>query len=180
MIPDEISTERMYLRPYRFADVSDVLRYATDEEWSRYLPVPVPYSIRDAEQFLARSTLADRFQHPNWAITLEKRVIGGINIRFFFEHRIAEIGYSISRDLWNLGYMTEVARAIIDEAFSHHDKLERIRSHADVRNRASIRVMEKVGMTFEGCLRSNRYIRGEFVDDACYGILRTEWNASRA
>jgi RimJ/RimL family protein N-acetyltransferase len=180
MMPEEISTERLHLRAYRWDDVADVLRYADDQEWAKFLPVPVPYSVRDAEQFLARLTLTNRLQQPSWAITVEKRVVGGINVRFFFDYRVAEIGYSVSRDSWNRGYMTEAARAIVDEAFSCHEQLARVRSHADVRNRASIRVMEKLGMTFEGCLRSDRYIRGELVDDAYYGILRAEWSASRA
>ena len=180
MMRDEITTERLFLRPYRWGDITDVLRYADDEEWARFLPVPVPYSARDAEQFLARLTLTDRLQQPSWAIILENRVVGGITVRFLFDHRVAEIGYSISRESWDRGYMTEAARAVVDEAFSCYEQLARIRSHADVRNKASIRVMEKIGMTFEGCLRSDRYIRGELVDDAYYGILRAEWNARRA
>lgn len=175
MMPDEISTDRLLLRPHRFADVADVVGYANDAEWARFLPVPNPYTTRDAEVFLSRLVLTDRIQHPSWAITLEGRAIGGINIRFFADHRIGELGYSVARKQWNLGYCTEATRAVIDTAFSYYHQLERIRSNADVRNTASIRVMEKVGMTFEGCLRSNRYIRDELVDDAHYGLLRADW-----
>jgi len=179
MMPEDISTSRLLLRPFRFTDIPDVMKYADDSEWARYLPVPSPYTLHDAEIFLARSVLADRNHHPSWAISLENRVVGGVDIRFHFEHRIGAIGYSVARDVWNLGICTEAARAVIDAAFAHYDQLECIRSNADVRNKASIRVMEKTGMTFEGCLRSNRYIGEEFVDDACYGILRAEWSMDR-
>ena len=39
----ELRTERLLLRPFAFEDVEDVLAYASDPEWSRYLiPVPDP------------------------------------------------------------------------------------------------------------------------------------------
>lgn len=177
MIPDEIKTERLHLRPFRFSDLDAVLRYADDAEWSRFLPVPTPYTELDAQQFLARTTLTNRNDHPSWAITLDGTAIGGINIQFSHDHRIAEIGYSLARAQWNRGYTTEAARAVVDTAFSRYVQLRRIRALADKRNIASIRVMEKIGMTLEGCLRSNRYIRDEFVDDVCYGLLRNEWIA---
>ena len=52
-----IHTKRLLLRPFAFTDVDDVLAYASDPEWSRFLPVPVPYTIKDAEEFVARNIL---------------------------------------------------------------------------------------------------------------------------
>ena len=55
--PTELRTERLLLRPYTLADVDDVYAYAKDETWGRFLPVPVPYTYRDAEEYVARSVL---------------------------------------------------------------------------------------------------------------------------
>ncbi len=44
MLPDILETARLQLRPFRLQDVDDVLIYATDPEWARYLPVPQPYT----------------------------------------------------------------------------------------------------------------------------------------
>ena len=50
----ELRTERLLLRPFELSDVEDVLAYASDEDWSRYLQrVPSPYARRDAEEFVA-------------------------------------------------------------------------------------------------------------------------------
>ena len=38
----ELETERLLLRPFDFADVEDVLDYASEPELSRYLPLPQP------------------------------------------------------------------------------------------------------------------------------------------
>lgn len=177
-LPDVIETGRLELRPWRLEDADEVFSYAQDPEWSRYLRVlPTPYTHDDAERFVARQRLLDRVVRPGWAVTHLGSVIGGINLGFSFEHRLAEIGYSIARVHWNKGLCTEAARAVIDAAFSTHADLNRIHARADEDNAASQRVMQKVGMTKEGVLRQVRIQRGEAVDEAWYSILRSEWQS---
>jgi RimJ/RimL family protein N-acetyltransferase len=178
LLPEVLDTDRLTLRPYRFEDVDAVLSYAADEEWSRYLiGVPQPYQRSDALQFLARQALVDRAVHPTWAIVFGGTAVGGINIRFRFEHRVAEVGWSIHRRLWGQGLATEAARAVVDSAFRSHAQLSRVGATADLRNTASLRVMEKIGMRREGTLRQSRVSRGMLVDEAHYGLLRSEWEA---
>ncbi len=176
LLPEVIDTDRLRLRPWVLADVDDVLAYAADPEWSRYLRMlPSPYDRVHAEEFIARQLLLTRVTHPSWAIVLGDRAVGGVNLRFQFEDRLAEIGYSLARSEWNNGLMTEAARAVVDAAFTTHADLNRIRAMADVRNTASQRVMEKLGMVREGVLRENRVERGEVMDEVWYGVLRREW-----
>ncbi len=175
-LPEVIRTARLRLRPWNLGDVDAVFGYARDEEWARYLRMlPSPYERVHAEGFVARQILLDRTTHPSWAVLLGDEVMGGVNLRLDFAHRLGELGYSIARRHWNQGYMTEAARAVMDLAFSTLPELNRIRAFADVRNRASQRVMEKLGMRAEGILRQNRVERGEPLDEAWFGILRSEW-----
>ena len=177
-LPEVITTARLTLRPWQLDDVDDVLSYAQDEEWSRYLrALPRPYGRSDAEQFIARQILLDRASHPSWAVCSEGSVIGGLNLRVFSQHQLVEIGYSIARLHWNKGVCTEAAGAVIDAAFENCPELNRIRAMADVANTASQRVMEKLGMTKEGVLRQNRVERGYAIDEAWWGLLRSEWSA---
>lgn len=179
-LPEVIETERLYLRAWQLNDVEDVLAYAQDPEWSRYLhAIPAPYSRRDAEQFVARQLLLDPESHPSWAIVLDGASVGGINLRFKDEHHLGELGYSIARRHWNKGYISEAASAVVDTAFMALPDLNRIRAFADARNAASQRVMEKIGMTKEGVLRQNRVERGQLIDEAWFGMLRGEWQARR-
>jgi [ribosomal protein S5]-alanine N-acetyltransferase len=176
MLPDTVETKQLLLRPYQLDDVEDILAYASDEEWARYLQVvPNPYKRSDAVAFVARQVLLDRAVHPSWAIILEGSNVGGINIRFSFEHAVGEMGWSLARELWNRGLMTEAAHAVMDVAFSTYSSLCRIRAMADARNLASHRVMEKLGMKHEGTLRQNRLVKREMIDEAWFGILRSEW-----
>jgi len=179
VLPEILETERLVLRPFRLGDVGDVFVYARDPEWSRYLRVlPRPYERKHAEQFVARQLLLDRVTHPSWAITLEGAVIGGVNLRFNFQHRSAEIGYSVARSHWKQGICTEAARAVIDAAFTSHQELNRVHARADVDNTGSRRVMGKLGMVKEGVLRLNRVEGGEAFDEAWFAILRREWQGS--
>jgi ribosomal-protein-alanine N-acetyltransferase len=177
-LPDIVETQRLVLRPFQLGDVDDLLAYAQDPEWSRYLRLlPRPYEREHAEQFIARQVIRNRTTHPSWAVTLEGTVIGGVNLRFDFEHRSAEIGYSVARVHWGKGICTEAARAVIDAAFSTHQDLIRLQAHADTDNLGSQRVMEKLGMVKEGVARSGRVERGEVYDQAWFAILRREWEA---
>jgi len=51
----------------------------------------------------------------------------------------------------------------------------RIHAFADVRNRASQRVLEKAGFQREGTMRRSVFNRGQLRDYCIYGILREEW-----
>jgi RimJ/RimL family protein N-acetyltransferase len=175
VLAETIKTKRLILRRWRLEDANAVYAYAADEEWLRYLPLPVPYTRGDADRFVAAQVLLDWEKHPSWAIEHDGTVRGGVNLRFFENGRIGELGYAVDRSLWGGGIATEAVRAVIEAAFASCVDLDRVRAMADARNAASLRVLEKVGMTREGLLRANRYTRGEPVDEVWYGLLRKAW-----
>src|SRR5262245_37276321 len=175
MLPETINAQRFLLRRHRLEDVDAVLEYADDETWLRYLPIPTPYTRAAAERFLAAQALLDRNVNPSWAIEVEGRASGGINIRLQIDNRVAEIGYAVARRLWGKGFATEAARLVISAAFTAYAMLNKVRARADARNLASIRVMEKLGFTREALIREERLARGELIDEVLYGVLRREW-----
>ena len=179
-VPDTITTDRLSLRPHRDSDVDDVFSYARDSEWQRFLPIPRPYAKEHAQEYLDTVAQFDREQHPTWAVCIGEQVIGSVNIRFVADHRIAEVGYGVSRSHWGRGITTEAMRAVINAAFEAYPLLQRIRARADSENVGSRRVMEKLGMTFEGEMRLDRFVLGELRDEVVYGLLREEWTILRA
>ena len=176
--PVELKTDRLLLRPWRLDDVDDVLAYATDEGWGRFLPVPRPYGRRDAEVFVARSVIASWETDPGFAVVLDSVVIGGMGLRVERFRQTAELGYSIAKQQWGTGICTEGARRVIDWGFETFE-LAKVVVQVDIKNEASLRVAEKLGATREGVLRSHVAIRGSRVDFAYHGLLREEWEALR-
>jgi RimJ/RimL family protein N-acetyltransferase len=149
-----LPTARLVLRRARLSDADDIFNnYATDPEVTRYL-IWRPYQHKgDLSPFL--QSLLDRWgtgEEYTWAITRpeEDRVIGMIACRV--REHAADIGYVLSRNYWNRGYVTEAAKAIVDWAINL-SFVYRVWAVCDVENKASARVLEKVGMQREGTLR---------------------------
>ena len=177
----ELRTERLLLRPFALGDVDDVLEYATSPDWGEadLLTVPLPYTRRHAEEFVARSVLSPWETRPDFAITSDAKVIGGISLTVEPDQEHAEIGYGLSSHFWGRGLAPEGVRAVLDCAFSRY-KVKKVYARINPRNERSQRLAERVGMVREGLLRSHEIIRGERWDVLHYGILRQEWEGSKA
>jgi RimJ/RimL family protein N-acetyltransferase len=117
---------------------------------------------------------------PGWfQFALEHRetgaFIGDCGLRVMeTNNRLAQVGYTIVRTHWKLGYATEAVTALLTYAFSTFD-LHRIAASVDPRNAASCRVLDKTGFRKEGYFRQSEWFKGEWADDAVYGLLRSEW-----
>ena len=174
-LPRSWSTRRLKLRLFRLADVDDVLAYATDEEWARFLPVPMPYKREHAESFIASQILADHSSAPRWALEQSDVIVGSVELALDHEVGVASLHYSIARPLWGQGLMTEAVHSVLDRAFLDLPHIMRVSAWADTRNEASWRVMEKVGLSREGVFRSCRVVHDERVDDVRYALVRPDW-----
>ena len=58
-------------------------------------------------------------------------------------------------------------------------QLNRVEAKCVEENASSERVMQKVGMVFEGVARSAMYVKGEFRNIKIYAILRDEYFQSK-
>ena len=175
----ELTTARLVLRRFGPGDVDHVYEYAKDPEWAKFLLdfVPQPYTRRNAEEFIARQMLASPDANVSWAIALNGIGVGSIALRVDAQHETGEIGYALARSHWGRGLMTEAADAVIDWGFRRR-QLARISSHADIRNRRSWRVMEKLGMRRERMSPSHRKDPRPArprIDVVYYGLLREGW-----
>ena len=173
-----LQTERLILRPFTVADAGDVQRLAGDPAIaSTALNIPHPYEDGVAEKWI--SGHQEKFHSGelvNFAITLREGddLIGAIGLTVDQRHVRAELGYWIGSPFWNKGYCTEAVRAVLRYGFEEL-ALNRIFAHHFKRNPASGRVMQKVGMTYEGCLREHVKKGSRFEDIECYGILKSDY-----
>lgn len=93
-------------------------------------------------------------------------------------YRIAEVWYKIHPTYWAQGYATEALQKMLEFGFTHLN-LHRIEAGCAVENAASLRVLEKAGMTREGRKREILPIRGQWVDNYFYAILETDFEKQR-
>jgi ribosomal-protein-alanine N-acetyltransferase len=174
-----IETERLLLRELRPADEDDIHEYASDPEVVR-LMIWGPNTREATREFLDRALQAQT-QWPRADVGLaielksERRMIGSIGLRMKDGgNHTADFGYVLNRKYWGHDYMTESARAILNVAFNQLN-LHRVWATCHAQNRASYRVMEKLGMRREALFVKNVMEKGEWRDTYLYAILAEEW-----
>ena len=173
-----VETQRLILRKVRMSDAMDLYRYAKDPEVARHVLWDAHTSVFDTRAYIRFLQYQYRSGMPgSWGIVLKEtgRIIGTIGyMSYHADNATVEVGYSLSRDHWGQGLMTEALAAVIDETFRTLE-LHRIEALHFTDNPASGRVMEKCGMQHEGHMRQRVNCKGVFRDVEMWGILRTDW-----
>ncbi len=171
-------TPRLQLRAFDLDDARTVQELAGAYEVAdTTLNLPYPYRDGMAEAWiLTHKPLFRSGVLVNYAIVLSDppQLIGAIGLRIQPMHRRGELGYWIGLPYWGRGYCTEAAAALLAFGFEALD-LHRIHAAHLRRNLASGRVMQKLGMTYEGRLREHARKWDRFEDLEKYAILRPEF-----
>jgi RimJ/RimL family protein N-acetyltransferase len=152
--PEHIETKRLALRMPFLTDAAAIFNsYAQDTEVTRYLTWRPHKNIRETEGFLSDcvSAWGGNARFP-YVITLKenKEVIGMLEVRI--NDFKADVGYVMCRQHWGKGMATEALRGLVEWALGQ-ESIYRVWALCDADNRASARVLEKVGMQCEGVLR---------------------------
>ena len=179
-----IRTQRLLLREARLGDYDDIHAYAVDPDVVRFMdwgPNTPEVTAQALGGWVAMSAQWPR-DEVNLVVELSEtgRAIGAIRLSIQSKtDRTADFGYTLNKDYWRRGLATEAASAIIETAFTTLG-LHRVYATCDVRNAASYKVMEKLGMRREGTLLKNHEVRGRWRDTHVYALLAQEWAARRA
>lgn len=150
-----LQTERLILRPLEPADTSDVRSLGDDERVAEMTLLPHPFG-KDAAESWVRSRIERAIQGRllPFSIMLRQReaLCGHLGLALDEENENARLYYWLGVSYWGHGYATEAGREAISYVF---EELELRRVYADcfARNKASGRVLEKLGMRREGCMR---------------------------
>jgi RimJ/RimL family protein N-acetyltransferase len=174
-----IEVRRVRLRWLTEHDVDALFAVFSDPQVMRYWSSPPLADRSVARQLLQR--IQDGFRQQSffqWGVALrdEDRVVGTCTLfRLDTDNGRAEVGFALGREHWKLGYMSEALPALLVFAFESLG-LRRLEADVDPRNRASIRLLERLGFRKEGQLRERWNVAGETQDSLLYGLLRREWN----
>jgi [ribosomal protein S5]-alanine N-acetyltransferase len=176
-----VTTARLRLREFARADFDALHSISADPRVTRYMFFG-PRDEAQAEQYLS-DILASQMQHPRVRFELaveqaaSQQLIGACDLTLI-EHGVADLGYMLAHEAWGAGYATEIALALIDAAF-YDLKAEQVIATVDIGNRASIRVLEKVGMRWEATYRKHRRAKNRWWDCHLYALPQTVWSAAR-
>ncbi len=154
-----LQTERLTLRRFGPEDVDNLVALESDPDVIRYTNAFYRAGGRPPSReliekitlpnFLERYDKDGRFAF--WAA--EDRATGAFYGWFQFTPTDSkgevELGFRLKKALWGKGIATEGARALVEHGFRDWD-VKRVVASALLANRASIRVLEKVGLKREG------------------------------
>lgn len=146
----EFQTARLRLRQWRDDDLAEIARLGRDERFMRYLsPGGRLGTADDAAEGLERWRRHwDEHGYGIWAVEEREsgRFVGRVGLS---HHRLwpqdVEVGWALDPDVWGRGYATEAGAAALAHAFERL-AVERVVSVVHPDNRASIRVMERLGI----------------------------------
>ena len=166
--------EAVLLRLPRPDDAEAIAAACSDPEIARWIPVPVPYALDDALDFVGGAT-------DGWAagsdltLAIEERasgmLVGMIGLHGVDTPGRASVGYWLAPGARGRGLATRAVRLITAWAFED-PALERLQLMTLVGNDASGRVALRAGFRREGILRRYLAFRETMVDAVMYATVR--------
>ena len=174
-----IETERLILGKWSRKDAKDLFEYAKGPNVGPNAGWAPHENVADSKMRIKKVFLPSGI----WKISMkgEGRAIGSIGFeddKRRIDMRSKELGYSLSEEYWGRGIMTEAAAAVLDYGFREMG-LEVVSIVTSPDNKRSLRVIEKLGFTYEGTLRdASMSYDGIVKDTMCFSMLRGEWESS--
>ena len=150
-----LETPRLILRPALIEDAENLYRLNSDPEVMRYTGDKKFNSPFEARNLIQERIIPQYTQHRMgrfMAFLKDGTFIGWCGLKYFPETGEVDLGYRLIQHFWGMGYATESGDRCIDYGFKEL-KLNRIIGKAMPENVASLKVMQKLGMTFRGYLR---------------------------
>lgn len=144
-----LMTERLALVEWEPGDENDLVRLHSTPESSRYLSTGEPWTADYAGERI-RGWMSDLKRHGISKLRIvardDGRFIGRAGFSYMAEHDVFELGYAVLPEEWGKGFATEMAAGLAGWFFRHRPE-PRFVAFAYAENAASIRVMQKLGMT---------------------------------
>lgn len=143
--------------------------------------IPSPYTLETAQNFI--EGMQQKFHSAHLlSLGMHRRdcgeLIGIVSLRINPAHCYGHLGGWVAADARNQGYAAEAARALMDYGFAELD-LHRVGSQCFSRNKESARVMEKIGLRYEGCMRGAFLKNGVHEDMLVFATVREDWELRR-
>lgn len=172
--PLTLSGERVSLREFTPEDLDVVARIVGDDRVTTFLS----FDSRTRDQASATLTgmLSSARAEPRTEFYLaiepldSPPAVGFIRLALSGV-RAAKVGYAVAADQWGRGYATDAVQTMVRYAWDVLD-LHRITAAIGPQNTASIAVVKRVGMEYEGRLRDHVFTNGAWRDSLLYSIIR--------
>lgn len=170
----ELRTKRLLARPILMEDVDFIFSIRSDENTMRYIERPVMHDISEAVSLCANILEMCREKKVwFWIIenSINKAKVGSITIwNIDTDNNRAELGFMMHKSYTQMGYMKEAGKQVCNFAFEALG-LHSVEAHTRPENVASIKTLESLGFTKDGCLRQNVFFNEKYWDTCIFTRL---------
>ena len=150
MLPDGLDTARLRLRTLSLADVPAALAaWGSDAIVARHLRWTATNELAEQQRRIARDLEEHAAGAGRWGMWLGETLVGKLNATPDAPG-VIRVGYLVARPFWGQGIASEAVTAVVGVAREH---AWRVHATVDPDNAASIRVLERAGLPFEGLAR---------------------------
>ncbi len=143
-------TPRLSLRRFTEEDAPLIYKLNSDPDIVKYVHEPVLKNEEEAKKILSENILPQyELNLGRWAIHTKSNYefIGWCGLKYIKESGITDLGYRLLKTAWGKGFATEAAQYTL--IYGLRDlKIEIITGMAHIKNIASLKVLEKIGMKF--------------------------------
>ncbi len=174
--------EKVVLRGIRREDLPRLWELRNDLELQGLVSSapPEPASLARLEAEFDKRASEGGSDGPDFAIEVEGMLIGRCGLYDLNEMaRTCDLGIGIAREYWGQGYGRDAVGVLLDYAFRIRN-LQRVALDVLADNERAIRSYVACGFVEEGRLRRHEWHEGRYKDSVQMGILREEWERSRA
>lgn len=169
-----LADDLVLLRPWAESDLPLLERASADDYTAMIEHLPAPFAAEQGRAWIAA-------QHEllagarGWALAIDEletgQAVGGVGIVFRHAPGVVELGIWVIEESRGCGVAERATRLLCAWALAGDTGIERIQATVEPWNRASQRVLEKVGFVREGLLRSYASWRGTRKDVLLYSLL---------
>ncbi len=170
----------MTLRPLELKDSEAIFQLRSNPEVMKYMDTETCLNSQDAEIFINRQIESNNNeQGANWGIYLDNsdKAIGYAGFwRINKAHFRGEIGYALDPEYWRNGLMKEVLECVARFGFQNLG-LHSIEANINPDNKASAKLLLKLGFKLEAKFKENFYFNGSFLDSEIYSLLKSNFKS---
>lgn len=145
----KLETDRLILREMDVEDAADLYEMDADPEVYKYTGDIVPESVAHTTERISKYPDYKKYGYGRWTTVLKEtgEIIGWCGLKYLDDINETDLGYRWKPKHWGNGYATEASLACLEFGFKELE-LEQVVAQAYKENVASIKVMEKIGMTY--------------------------------
>ena len=177
-----LETDRLVLRRTVKSDIDEFFFIQLNPNIRRYLGTNRLGADLEKNRKYFNEEKYNELNYYRWTIVRKEdnKILGCIYLNIHDEKaRTAGIDYWIREDAWGNGYTTEASRKILNFAFDTLN-INRIESCGGKDNPGTYKVMEKIGLKYEGERKEGIfYYYGGLENLVLYGITKEEYKNNK-